>query len=79
MTDPEALIEQLRQSNRRWKALALAACAALILAALLGFIATYRQRRQAEVAMRQMNQTLARANQALTKAYSEAPNPVQPR
>jgi hypothetical protein len=79
MSDSEALIELLRRSNRRWKALALAACAALILAALLGFVATYRQRRQAEVAARRVNQALTGANQALTGADFEAPNPGQPR
>jgi hypothetical protein len=79
MSDSEALIELLRRSNRRWRALALAACAALILAALLGFAATYRQRRQAELAARRINEALTRANQALTGADLEAPNPGQPR
>jgi hypothetical protein len=37
MSNPRVLIEQLRRSNRRWKTLALAACAALALAALIGF------------------------------------------
>jgi hypothetical protein len=72
MSDPGALIEQLRRSNRRWKALALAACAALVLAALVGFLAKARERMQVEAAMRQMNEALTRAN-------LEAPNPGQPR
>lgn len=72
MNDPEALVEQLRRSNRRWKALALTACAALVLAALVGFVAKSRERMQAEAAMRRVNQALASANLA-------APNPGQPR
>jgi ferric-dicitrate binding protein FerR (iron transport regulator) len=44
MPDPKDIIEQLRRSNRRWKALALAACAALVLVALVGFVANLRER-----------------------------------
>ena len=44
MPDPGDLIEQLRRSNRRWKVLALAACAALVLAALVGLVAKARER-----------------------------------
>jgi hypothetical protein len=44
MPDPEDFIEQLRRSNRRWKALDLAACAALVLAALVGLVAKARER-----------------------------------
>jgi hypothetical protein len=72
VSDPEALIEQLRRSNRRWKALALAACAVLVLAALVGFVAKSRERMQAEAAMRRVNEALARAN-------LEAPNTGLPR
>jgi hypothetical protein len=72
MSDREALVEQLRRSNRRWKALALAACAGLILAAFVGFVVAVRERMQAEAAMR-------RVNEALTRANLEAPNPGQPR
>jgi hypothetical protein len=74
MTEPKDLllvIEQLRRANRRWKALALAACAALILAALFGVATSERQRRRAEAAMRDANAALARANAAL--------NPVRPK
>ena len=42
MSEPKDLIEQLRRSNRRWKALALAACSVLVLAALAGFVAMAR-------------------------------------
>ena len=42
------LVEQLRRSNRRWKALALAACAALVLMALVSVVAATRARKQAE-------------------------------
>src|SRR5262245_55977939 len=55
MTEPKDLLlvnEQLRRSLRRWKALALAACAALLLAAFFGVVAAERARRQAEVARR---------------------------
>jgi hypothetical protein len=62
MSDPETLIEQLRRSNRRWKALALAACAALVFAALAVFVATSRERMQAEAAMRRVNDAVARVN-----------------
>jgi hypothetical protein len=44
MTEPKDLLlinEQLRRSNRFWKALALAACSALVLVVLFGFVAAY--------------------------------------
>ncbi len=72
MTDPEALIKQLRRSNRRWKALALAVCAALVLAGVVQFLAAARDRMRAEAAMRHMNDALREAN-------LELPNPGQPR
>ncbi len=55
MTESKDLVlvnEQLRRSNRRWKALALTACAALILIILFGVLRAERQRIQAEAAMR---------------------------
>jgi hypothetical protein len=81
MTDPKDLLlvnEQLRRSNRRWKALALAACAVLILAVLFGIASAERRRRQLEAAMRDANAALASANQARVQAQ-EVANPGQPR
>jgi hypothetical protein len=43
MTEPKGLLlvnEQRRRSNRRWKALALAACAAMVLAIGVAIVAT---------------------------------------
>ena len=54
MSEPKDILlanEQLRRSNRRWKALALGACATLILVAFLSVTAAERARRQTEVAM----------------------------
>src|SRR4051794_18960975 len=52
MSDSETLIEQLQRSNLRWKALALAACSALVLASLVGFVAMSREQRRAEFQVR---------------------------
>jgi hypothetical protein len=71
MTESEDLIEQLRRSNRRWKALALTACFALILVALGGFVAASWQRMRVEAQARAVNEALARAQMAA--------NPGQPR
>ena len=74
MTEPKAplhVIEQLRRANRRWKALALAACTALVLAVLFGIVTSERQRRQAEAALREANAARVRTHAAL--------NPGQPR
>jgi hypothetical protein len=68
MSDPQALIVQLRRSNRRWKALALAACSALVLAALVGFVAMSGQRIRAEHAMRAAQDALATAHNAADSA-----------
>jgi hypothetical protein len=72
MSDSEALIARLRRSNRRWKALALAACGALVLLALVGIAGAVRNRMQVEAAMR-------RINEAMEQSQIEAPNPGQPR
>jgi hypothetical protein len=67
MLEPKDLLlvnEQLRRSNRRWKALALAACAALVFVVFLGFVAMTRERMRAVAAMRDANAALARAEQA---------------
>ena len=42
--------EHLRRSNRRWKALALAACSGLVLVTLFGFVTAYTARMRAEAA-----------------------------
>jgi len=74
MTEPKDLLlvnEQLRRSIRRWKALALAACALLLLVALFGVMRAEAERMRAEAAMRDVNAALAAANGAR--------NPGQPR
>src|SRR5262245_46455585 len=74
MSEPKDLlliIEQLRRSNRRWKTLALAACSALILVGLVGFIAASTQRMRAVAELRAANAALVRAQMAA--------NPGQPR
>jgi hypothetical protein len=38
MGDSEALIYQLQRSNRRWKALALLACSALLIVGIFGSV-----------------------------------------
>jgi hypothetical protein len=81
MTEPKDLLlvnEQLRRSNRRWNALALATCAVLILAVLFGIATAESRRRRLEAAMRDANAALASANQARVHAQ-EAANPGQPR
>ncbi len=66
MSDPKDLVEQLQRSNRRWKSLALVACSVLVLAALFGFLAMYRERMQAQRLMRDMDRALANADRALS-------------
>jgi hypothetical protein len=81
MSEPKDLlliIEQLRRSNRRWKALALAACAALLLVALFGVMRAEAQRMRAEAAMRVADAAVASANQARVEAQRSV-NPGQPR
>ena len=69
MSEPKDLIEQLRRSNRRWKALALAACSILVLLALLGFVAMSRDQMRTQELLRTME---AHAN-ALKAANSGQP------
>ena len=81
MSEPKDLlcvIEQLRRSNRRWKALALAACSALVLVVLLGFVAVYTAQVRANQELRAANAALASAHQARVEAQRAA-NPGQPR
>jgi hypothetical protein len=81
MTEPKDLLlinEQLRQSNRFWKTLALAACSALIIMALVGFIAAYTAQVRANRQLLAANAALASANQARVEAQRAA-NPGHPR
>jgi uncharacterized membrane protein YqjE len=74
MTEPKDLllvIEQLRWSNHRWKALALVACAVVILAVLFGVATAEKQRRLAKAERQAAVAALARASAVL--------NPGQPR
>jgi hypothetical protein len=64
MSEPKDLVERLQRSNRRWKTLALAPCSVLVLAALLGFLAMYRERMQAQQLMRVMERAQANAERA---------------
>jgi hypothetical protein len=85
MTEPKDLllvIEQLRRSNRRWKALALAACALLLLVAIFGAMWAQAQRMRAEAAMQDAMRAerVARENAELARAQAQqAANPGQPR
>ena len=70
MTEPKdllLLVEQLRRSNRRWKALALAACAVLVLAVLFGFVGVYTAQMRANHELVAANAALARANADLNQ------------
>jgi hypothetical protein len=68
----------LERSNRRWKALALTACSALVLVLLLGFLAVTTARMRTMEAMRTERDALAKAVQA-ERAAAQATNPVTPR
>ena len=80
MSEPKdllLLIEQLRRSNRRWKALALAACSALVLVAIVGFVvvawAQILLEREQRVALD------ARARAEVAAAALRGANPGKPR
>jgi hypothetical protein len=88
MSEPQDLVlvnEQLRRANRRWKALALAACAVLILVAFFSVVAATRARIQAEHAMRAELVAREHAMRAEREARdaalraATAANPGQPR
>jgi hypothetical protein len=64
MSEPNDLIEQLRRSNRRWRALALTACSVLVLAALVGFVAMSREQMRTQQVMRELADAAANAQQA---------------
>jgi hypothetical protein len=71
----EALIEQLKQSNRRWKRLAIGSLAAAVLAVagLVAFAAEQTVRKRAAIA--QAEEALRQAEQAIqdrTAAHEEA-------
>jgi hypothetical protein len=57
MSETEALVERLQRANRRWKALALVACSALILMSLAWSASIYSRR----VALERRNAELLRA------------------
>jgi hypothetical protein len=81
MTEPKDLLlvnEQLRRSNRRWKALALAACSALMLVVPFGFVAVYMAQVRANRELRAANAALASAHQARVDAQRAA-KPGQPK
>jgi hypothetical protein len=67
MSEPKELlllVEQLRRSNRRWKALALVACCALALAAFASYLSAVRERMRVEVAMRHVQAALVASEEA---------------
>jgi hypothetical protein len=71
MTEPKDLLlvnEQLRQSIRFWRVLALTACVLLVLIAAFGVIRAERERMRAMAAMREAHAALARAQDAVTHA-----------
>jgi hypothetical protein len=84
-TEPKDLLlvnEQLRRSNRRWKALALAACAVVILVGLLSAMWAQAQRMRAVAAMgdAMRAERLARQNAELARVQAQrAANPGQPK
>jgi hypothetical protein len=81
MTEPKDLLlvnEQLRRSNRRWKTLALAACATLLLLVVVGFVAVYTAQVRANRELMRANAALAEAHQARAEAQ-RATNPPPPR
>ena len=81
MSEPKDLVlinEQLRRSNRRWKTLALAACSALILMAVVSFVAAMNAQMRLNHELRAANAALASAQQARMEAQRAA-NPGQPR
>jgi hypothetical protein len=59
MSDADVLVERLRRSNRRWKALALAACTALVLLALAWYASAVARRIRMERALEEVNRALA--------------------
>ena len=75
-TEPKDLLlvnEQLRQSNRRWKTLALAECAALVFVLLLSFVAVYTARVRAVAALRAELQARDAANIPMKTARAVTP------
>jgi hypothetical protein len=83
MTEPKDVLvvnEQLRSSIRMWRTVALAACAALMLMALLSFVAASRARIQTERALlaeTEARQSAVRAQQDARDAAAKAVNPGQ--
>jgi hypothetical protein len=83
MTEPKDLLlanEQLRRSNRFWKALALAACAVLVLGAMGSFLVASRAQIRAEHERRVAVEARARAEaaaSALGAAKAAHPGPLR--
>ena len=75
MTEPKDLLlvnEQLRRSNRRWKALALVACFALALMVIASFVGAVWQQMRLERQRQAANDALASAHQARVEAQRAA-------
>lgn len=83
MSEPKDLLlvnEQLRRSNRRWKALALAACFVLVLMAIGSFVVGSIAKIQVERERRVALEARARAEVAAAALRAaNAANPGQPR
>ena len=74
MTEPKDLLlanEHLRRSNRRWKTLALAECAALMFILLFGFVAVSGARMRAEGALRAERQPRAAQDKTADPSKSQ--------
>jgi len=81
MTEPKDLLlvnEQLRRSNRRWKALALGASFVLAFMVIGSFVGAAWQQARLEHQRRAAEAALANAHQARMEAQRAA-NPGQPR
>jgi hypothetical protein len=59
MSDPDALVKQLRRSNRVWKALALTAWFVLLLMGIMSYMNAERERIRTELALRHAREALA--------------------
>ena len=80
MTEPKDLLlinEQLRQSNHRWKALALASCLALIVLLVGGLFLTARLRMKAERLAQARDAAVAR-DYLIRVDAQQATNPPPP-
>jgi hypothetical protein len=81
MTEPKDLLlvnEHLRRSNRRWKALALAACSVLLIMVVGIFVVATWERMRFERRKQALIEALERDSQARLEAPG-AVNPPPPR